>query len=149
MESNSISLNIPWWMNPRYPMGRWDYFKTSLFVIFIGFLSWLVACFAIGLLIGYLTQDPSIAEKITEENLLATLYPFLLIQLPLNFRRARAAKIPFQVIWFTVGLDICDLAISPDFTIISFITGCIYLWVWIAPNRMEVISSNPDTMTRR
>jgi len=145
MTIDSIRFRIPWWINPRYPMGRWDYFKTSVLLLIACGIAWLFTCLLFGVFLAYLTQDPNIWEKISEEKIGFTFLPFLLILIPLDFRRCRAAKIPFEVVWVSLGLSICDIVISSEgINAISLINIGIFLWFQFAPNRMNIISSNPD-----
>ena len=51
---------LPWWMNPKYPMGRWDYFVTSLGVA----LASLIPAIAFYSLFVYLTNSKPILKDL-------------------------------------------------------------------------------------
>lgn len=138
-------------MNPRYPMGRWDYFKTSVLVSLVFHIpgALLVLLIENTLLYWYFHVEGLVIQEQTFPILWAFLYILgAFILLPLHFRRARAASIPFGWIWFALGLEVCDTIITEDFSLITVVVLFIYLCILLAPNRMTIIGSNPDSRNK-
>ena len=140
---------LPWWMNPKYPMGRSDYFWISCGLLLALFLFSAITGFCIAFIDGFIeayrgaTGGPEF--DVPEWWFSAAGIPFLLISIPIEYRRCKAAEIPYQIIWINLGIGLVDLFGYPDdnFTVLSLVTCVLSLWIWLAPNRMEVIHEKP------
>ena len=76
----------------------------------------------------------------------ASFIPWLFLLVPLQYRRCKAACIPYSVIWINLGLEIVDCLAWPDspVTPITLFTTIIDFWILLAANKMDVVRTNPN-----
>ena len=141
---------LPWWMNPKYPMGRTDYFWATWGVGILLAIGYLATCFCIGVAAGFTAAANGTtfnADEIPGWMLSAALVPWFFAWVPLEYRRCKASAIPYYIVWLLMGLTIVDLFAWPDspVTPITLFTVLIQFWIWLAPSRIEVVRTNPNS----
>lgn len=131
-------------MNPKYPMGRSDYFWASMGLLLITLPPFLITCFWI-VFIGSVIGGPDFTiDALPSWWAEAALLPWLLICIPVEYRRCKAAAIPYQIIWITYGISVVDtFAYQDDFSALRIVSAGLSLWIWLAPNRMDVVRKKP------
>ena len=142
----------PWWMNPKYPMGRKDYFWATTGVGILAFLAWLITVFSVAYIGAMATGGGNLnLDRIPNWLGVVTLIPFVLCLVPLQYRRCKAAGIHYSIVWCVLGLSIVDgLAFSDDgYTFMTLIATLAGLFIWLAPNKMDVVRTKPDTSPRQ
>jgi len=131
---------LPWWMNPKYPMGRMDYFTTG---IGVGILS-IIPCALIYVFYIQIVNVEGTGDQFVEFWKLARFIPLI----PLMLRRLKAIMWPSAVLWGNIGLGatlgfagLSEEPIAVGFiTIIDLLIGIVLLF---APNRVEVVRQKP------
>ena len=138
--NNSIFNSLPWWMNPKYPMGRRDYFVTSLGVA----LAALIPAVAFYSLFVYLTNSKPDAEEFGTVLGMVIIIPAI----PLMLRRIKACQFPVPVFWcyiaiaFAIGFaEVESKQVDSVIGVLDFILNAILLF---APNKVEPVTSNPN-----
>ena len=140
--------SLPWWMNPKYPMGRTDYFWASAGVGIIAILGMAATMLCIA--VAYASNAGTLFTEVDFENIpdwvFASFIPWLFLLVPLQYRRCKAACIPYSVIWINMGLEIVDCLAWPDspVTPITLFTTIIDFWILLAANKMDVVRTNPN-----
>lgn len=115
----------------------------------IAFLGYLATCFCIGAAYGFTAAANGTefnVDVIPNWMISSALVPWLFLLVPLQYRRCKAAGLPYYIIWILMGLTMIDVFAWPDspVTPITLFTALISLWIWLAPNKMDVIRANPD-----
>ena len=125
-------------------MGRSDYFWASMGLLLITVPPFFISCFWIGV-IGSLIGGPDFTIVVLPSWWAGAAYlPWLLIFIPVEYRRCKAAAIPYQIIWITYGIGVIDtFACQDDFSALTLVSAGLSLWIWLAPNREDVVRKKP------
>ena len=131
---------LPWWMNPKYPMGRWDFFITDIGVRLLA----LIPCAIIYVCYIQIGNVEGTANQFFEFCTGAAIIPTI----PLMLRRLKAILWPPAVLWGYIGLSftlgLAGLSEQPVvagvITIADLLLAIVLLF---APNRVDVVSENP------
>lgn len=132
---------LPWWMNPKYPMGRMDYFFATIGVS-IATLIPFTAFYALAIYLNSSKPDP---EQFGEIFGMVVLIPWILLAL----RRIKACQFPVTIFWtylavaFSLGLAGLhdDENVQGVITILDLILG---LYLTFAPNKVEPVRLKPQ-----
>lgn len=137
-------------MDPRLPMGRWDYFWASAGVTLICFVLYLFTCtfigFCFGLEAGLTGRIAPSAEELPSWLFNTASVICFLPNILLEYRRCKAAQIPYFMIWIAytfssiISFNNSAAVIQP----LALTMVLIYLWIWLAPNKIEPVTKNPN-----
>ena len=133
---------LPWWLDPRLPMGRLSCLLNSLG---IGFA---LAIPYIFLVIAYYS---SLGQELPEDQneylwlfYIIYLFPALLLQL----RRAKAAALPLNVFWTVQGVVfVMSFGGLGDHIITNLFAFLLGLYLLFAPNKIDPVSQNPNSQS--
>lgn len=133
---------LPWWLDPRLPMGRSNYFWSCMGVgisIAIPYVFIVIACYS---LFGQdLPDDPN--EYLGLFYIIA-LVPSLLLQL----RRAKAAGLPLNVFWAVQGvIFVMSFGGLGDHIITNLFAFLLGAYLLFAPNKIDPVSQNPNSQS--
>ncbi len=133
---------LPWWLDPRLPMGRSNYFWSCMGVgiaIAIPYIFIVIACYS---LFGQdLPDDPN--EYLGLFYIIA-LVPSLLLQL----RRAKAAGLPLNVFWTVQGvIFVMSFGGLGDHIITNLFAFLLGAYLLFAPNKIDPVSQNPNSQS--
>ena len=131
---------LPWWMNPRYPMGRRDYFVASIGVS----IAALIPFAAFYALAVYLSNSTPDGEQFGEIFGMVVLIPWIFLAL----RRIKACKFPVAIFWCYMAVA-CSIGLAGlhDNESVAGVIGILDLilglYLTFAPNKVEPVTSNP------
>ena len=142
MNLHSLLGRLPWWLDPRLPMGRSSYLLTSLG---IGIALAIPYIFIVIAYYSSLGQEfPEDPNEYMGLFYIIVLVPSLLLQL----RRARAAGLPLNVFWTVqVAVFVMSLGGLGDHIVTNLFAFLLGAYLLFAPNKIDPVSQNPNSQS--
>ena len=142
MNLHSFLDRLPWWIDPRLPMGRSSYLLNSLGIAFALLIPYIFIVFA---------YYSSLGQELPEDQneylwlfYIIYLVPNLLLQL----RRAKAAALPLNVFWTVQGaVFVMSFGGLEDHIITNLFSYLLGLYLLFAPNKIDPVSQNPNSQS--
>ena len=127
-------------MNPKYPMGRQDYFFTGIGVAAMTMVPFL-ALYAV--VVSTMNDAPDV-ETFFEFWPLVVFLP----SLPLILRRMKACQFPLHIFWCFIAVSFAIGYATDDGSqangVINVLDILFSLYLLFAPNKVEPVTANPN-----
>ena len=142
MKLHSLLDRLPWWLDPRLPVGRSGYFWNSLGIGLA--LAIPYVCIAVAYYSSIGQEIPADQDEYLWSFYIIYFIPILLLQL----RRAKAAALPLNVFWTVQGaILVMSFAGLADHIVTNLFAFILNVYLLFAPNKLEPVSRKPNSMT--